>query len=427
MEHGKDVLKEIKYLEDLTRNAMGNGIISSEDAKAKLEELANKKNTFKLNKVLSTHPNKISGSKPDGNGNYTIFRTRAKWCPNGMLSRKYYEDLIEELYAHYFGEEPDFESLTLKECFENWVERRVKAEIISYQTAQHYRCDYKKYIESENFPNKPISEIKKYELIDFYERVVGNGNITAKCFGNIKSCINGAFKYASMYDDIHCINAREIDTSDISRRCKCVDNSDQVYTTEQRDVLLTYLEGLEQQTVYSLAIRLAFCLPTRIGELTAISWEDVNLDTKEITLAHSMVNIQTDSVNRKLVRVDYMKAHSKSGKRIIDLSDYAVEVLNELKALTGDRFYVLNSAGNNPISENNFNSNLKKCCKKCGIPYYSSHKIRFYQCSRMYELQIDEKDIQAEMGHSTLEMTRHYDRRRSKRFTDEKANLVFGR
>ncbi len=45
----------------------------------------------------------------------------------------------------------------------------------------------------------------------------------------------------------------------------------------------------------------------------------------------------------------------------------------------------------------------------------------------MYELQIDEKDIQAEMWHSTLEMTRHYDRRRSKRFTDEKANLVFGR
>ncbi len=139
------------------------------------------------------------------------------------------------------------------------------------------------------------------------------------------------------------------------------------------------------------------------------------------------VNIQTDKINRKLVRVDYMKAHSKSGKRIIDLSDYAVKVLNELKALTGDRFYVLNSAGNNPISENNFNSNLKKYCKKCGIPYYSSHKIRFYQCSRMYELQIDEKDIQAEMGHSTLEMTRHYDRRRSKRFTDEKANLVFGR
>lgn len=421
------VMENFNDLEKSITEAFKHDIISLEDAKAKLKDLADKRYTYKLNKVLSVHPNRISGSKPDKNGAYTIYRTRAKWASSGILSKKNYKDLIEELYDHYFGDTVVQDDITLEESFYTWVKRRLESGAITYQTSRHYITDYEKYIKCEDFAQRPIITIRKSELLDFYERMVGNGKMTSRCFGNIKSCIHGAFKYVSMFDGINAINPREIDTSDISRKCKRVDNSEKVFTFEQRDKLLTYLEGLDEQTVYTLAVRLAFCLPARIGELTAIAWEDVNFQTKEVSLTHSMVTIQTDEVNRKLTRVDYMKAHSKAGKRILDLSDYAVEVLKELQQITGEQFYVLNSAGENPITENNFNYHLKKYCEECGVPYLSSHKIRFYQCSRMYDLNVDEKAIQSAMGHSSLGMTRYYDRRQMKRFSDEEANLVFGR
>ena len=109
-----------------------------------------------------------------------------------------------------------------------------------------------------------------------------------------------------------------------------------------------------------------------------------------------------------------MKRHSDSGKRSLDISDFAAHILDELFRINGDKEYILQSKGKMPISTNNFNDHLREYCEKCGVEYKSSHKIRFYACSRMYDLGYDEKTIQKNMGHSSLVMTRHYDRRQKK-------------
>lgn len=121
-----------------------------------------------------------------------------------------------------------------------------------------------------------------------------------------------------------------------------------------------------------------------------------------------------------------MKKHSEASKRILDLSEYALWTLHSLYKITGSKKYVLNSNGELPISTNNFNSHLKKYCEAAGITYRSSHKIRFYACSKMYSEGIDERIIQFYMGHSSLEMTRHYDRRIPKKLDENAVNKAFG-
>ncbi|MCR4928506.1 MAG: site-specific integrase [Lachnospiraceae bacterium] len=64
-----------------------------------------------------------------------------------------------------------------------------------------------------------------------------------------------------------------------------------------------------------------------------------------------------------------------------------------------ERKYVLQSNGGEmPITKNGFNEHLRKYCIECKITYRSSHKIRFYNCSKMYEMGVDEKTIQEMMG-----------------------------
>ena len=79
-----------------------------------------------------------------------------------------------------------------------------------------------------------------------------------------------------------------------------------------------------------------------------------------------------------------------------------------------------------PITINNYNEHLRKYCDACGIKYRSSHKIRFYNCSKMYEKGVDEKKIQTDMGHSSLSMTRHYDRRKAKPMQEDLVEELFG-
>ena len=51
---------------------------------------------------------------------------------------------------------------------------------------------------------------------------------------------------------------------------------------------------------------------------------------------------------------------------------------------------------------NRFNENLKKACETVGIPYYSSHKIRFGVVTAMYDAVISENIIQSWAGHSDI-------------------------
>lgn len=169
-----------------------------------------------------------------------------------------------------------------------------------------------------------------------------------------------------------------------------------------------------------------FCLSVRISELRALKWSDYNKEEKTIHLNHSIVTKRDGDTHRKATDVNYMKRHSEAGKRDLEVSDFAENILAELYKLNGDKEYILQSHGEMPISTNNFNEHLKKYCAECGIRYLSSHKIRFYVCSRMYDLGMDEKTIQSNMGHSSLDMTRHYDRRKKKPVERSVVNSVFG-
>ncbi len=76
---------------------------------------------------------------------------------------------------------------------------------------------------------------------------------------------------------------------------------------------------------------------------------------------------------------------------------------------------------------NRFNQNLKKACEGAGIPYLSSHKIRFSMVTSMYEASISEKVIQSWAGHNNITTTRHYDRRSKEiKMTPDEMKRVFG-
>ena len=61
-----------------------------------------------------------------------------------------------------------------------------------------------------------------------------------------------------------------------------------------------------------------------------------------------------------------------------------------------------------PLATVTFNRRLKKCCEELGIEYRSSHKIRFSTASIMFKNGIDETELSRMLGHTTLNMTRHY-------------------
>ena len=164
-----------------------------------------------------------------------------------------------------------------------------------------------------------------------------------------------------------------------------------------------------------LVNQLMFCLCCRIGELRALKYEDIEWNSNHtgtsIWIRHQIVDKKCGSISRRATDVDYMKSHSSAGKRKFPLSEYALQVIQNLKALNPNSEYICSSSKGTPITTNRFNEKLREYCKEAGIPYYSSHKIRFYAVSTMYDQGVNENTIQRLAGHSNLSTTRHYNRK----------------
>ncbi|MBQ7195681.1 MAG: tyrosine-type recombinase/integrase [Bacteroidales bacterium] len=61
-----------------------------------------------------------------------------------------------------------------------------------------------------------------------------------------------------------------------------------------------------------------------------------------------------------------------------------------------------------PINNDTFNDRLRKYCKEAGVPYLSSHKLRFTVASTLRAAGVDTAYLQKTLGHSNRAMTEHY-------------------
>ena len=62
-----------------------------------------------------------------------------------------------------------------------------------------------------------------------------------------------------------------------------------------------------------------------------------------------------------------------------------------------------------PLITDTFNKRLKKYTAEIGIPYLSTHKLRFTSASLAKNQGQCEQDIQHNLGHSNIQQTQHYD------------------
>lgn len=376
----------------------------------------------KENKVLKVHKYKISG--PIVTKKQVIWSTRCPWLSYPKINRSSYEDVIDFLYEHYFGDDND--NITVQEVFEKMMAEYEQNNVLAYLSIVHYKADWKKHIVEKGceWLDKPIKNVKPSQVFDHYRKITANCVMKRSTFNNVKTVVNAVFDYAIIHD-IPCIKARSVDTKRL-RFAPEKDKWEGVYSLVDRQKILNTCEK-EKPTVYTKAIELMFCLDIRIGELRALYKEDVDLDKKTIYIGHQMVDVKTDKVNRYSERTDIMKGKTEAGKRTQPLSKRAVSVIEWLFEHYPNSDWLLPSNTlKTPIRTHRFNDNLKRICEKAGVKYFSSHGIRFHNISAMYDAGISEKEIQRMSGHTTSAMTRHYNKRLSGACEDEKIRAVLG-
>lgn len=341
-----------------------------------------------------------------------------------QISARNRDDLIEKLWSLMKEENPDqlTPNSTIRDAYEKHLRKRkelVDAGAISSQTAEYDVYNWNRFFDTRDFVDLPLRKTSTYLLEQEYRKLCGDGTkFTKRSFDKAKSLMNGIFQ-EGVSDGVIPINYAANVSLDL---CKFIveDRSEEAeeeryYSQEDMQKLRAYIITLPKDT-YSLGILLHTYLIARVGETRALTWDDYDAKTGEMKIWHEI--IQKTIGDKK--RSDFDKHCTKSGKsqgrRTIALPKEAMEVVEELRKINGDKKYILNGRGDAKFSipTNKINERIRRYCEACGVTYHSSHKFRFYGITRMYELGIAEESIQYTAGHTTPEMTRHYDKSRSK-------------
>lgn len=180
----------------------------------------------------------------------------------------------------------------------------------------------------------------------------------------------------------------------------------------------------------------------RIGEISGLTWEDVDMKKREIHINHQLVYEKVDG--KATLYIDTPK--SESGNRTIGMTSQVRNAFLEQKALCirlgrrsvvevdGYKDFIFLNNWNRPYTTTGFNAVLgrivthynkeeqkkaeKEKRKPLLLPHISNHILRHTGCTRMAEAGMDIKVLQTIMGHSdpaiTLKVYDHVDNERMK-------------
>ena len=356
---------------------------------AKLHEFMTKKS--KLNEVIDL--NKIK-TRPDGRCYIYINRKQ-------IISSNY-EALIDNLYESFFG----ISVITLKEFYPMWMIWRRDETHISDATLKRDSSTWNTMLKNTDIVNLPINSLKAKDFICFFRAITKDGNITKKRFYSLRSILNGMYYRAVELEIVDHNPLRDINYGLFNY--KPINDSDNVYTLEEKAQLHNYLSN--QNDIYSLGIMLQFQLLARIGELKSLKWSDVKGNKIRINTQIVESQLMNDDLSfdpRQHSEVSHIKGNTSHGFRDVSLTPSAMTLLDRIKQINKDGEYILMAEGK-PLTTVTYNRRLKAACETIGIPYRSSHAVRFTSASILNQNGIGLPKLQKILGHSTLAMTMHY-------------------
>lgn len=360
-------------------------------------------------KILEQHKYEIYYSESEKSWR-TYLPDNTKPNKRRPIKRKSKENLEKEIVRFYIEkrEKDSRQNITLDELYKEWLLYKRDHSSAKAKTIQEYVSEWNRFFKGSTLSKMRIIEIKPITLIRFFRELTKNRKFTRKRISNARSVLNGIMSYAIEEELLSHNPVSDVNFKQFTYR-PVENQSDNVFSQEDTVKLLSYLKDIKEP--YSLAIQLSFYLFVRVGETKAIKWEDIDYD-KRIVYLHRQITcerILNDDLTfskRQIKVANQMKGNTSHGFRKQYLTDEALKILHKAKELNPTGTYVF-EPNNSVMTTDSFNRRLKKYCKESGVPYRSSHKIRFYNASTAYDGN-NLATLSYLMGHSEVATTLHY-------------------
>lgn len=353
-------------------------------------------NISKEEYVKRRHPRQIY---QDSQKRWCTYITDKNTNRRKLIARLSYDALIEALYNRYKVEEyeKDISKVTLSKLYSEWIDHK-RLHGVAGSTILRYETDWKRFYQNSAIVNKPISALTKKELDDWLHLIVLENHMTRKQYVNVASIIKQEIDYAMELGIVEQNNARLVKIeSRMFKSVKKKPSESQVYSDNEILSIKEYAwSDIENpRLVYKsvpLAIIFMFNTGMRVGEVCVLKYDDIdgNYIHVDKMLVRDEVEIKDDT-------------KGMFGDRWVPLTEEAKTVISKSITLHRDLGlekceYIFSSDGSY-LPHRAVNDRLRVYCRKLGITFRSSHKIRKTYISTLIDGGVNINTIREIVGH----------------------------
>ncbi|HFC9355228.1 TPA: tyrosine-type recombinase/integrase [Enterococcus hirae] len=296
---------------------------------------------------------------------------------------------------------PTSTNTTFKESAELWLENYKKT--VKESSYSRTKIIFNKHIYPK-FGNIKLSKINTA----YCQKVVNDWSEkgTSKQYPLFINYMNKVFKYAiniGLTSDNPTLNLI-IPKPQIKTEKKL-----KLYTKEQLELFLNEVSQEQnpyfKNRDYTLFRLLAFS-GCRIGEILALTWDNINFKTHEMAIKKTVARSDKYYISET--------PKTKKSNRIIYLDEKTIKQLKFWKLEQRKYLFQLGFTKANYLftnDENSFTINQAVAERynvyreRAGLPYIGLHGFRHTHASMLYEAGADHKEVQERMGHANIKTT----------------------
>ena len=182
------------------------------------------------------------------------------------------------------GIKADVHTLTVNDCFRLWKElkRGVKD-----STFKNYIYMYEMFV-MPTFGKKRVTQIQKSDVKRFYNGLVDNKILSISTVDNIHNVLHQVFQVA--VDDNY---IRQNPTDRMLKELRIAHGHEvekrKALTLSQQDLFLEFIKETPKYQHWYPVFYIMMNTGMRVGELTGLRWQDVDLENGVISVNHTLV------------------------------------------------------------------------------------------------------------------------------------------